>query len=78
MIGDPKSAFERDMRMARSPVIETGREQGDTDRTPDGALARFTLSFVDPVLESRYQEDGVAAAIREAGRSRWPTRTARS
>ena len=32
----------------------------------DGRLNRLTLSFVDPKLESLYQADGVASAVREA------------
>ncbi|HEX5824205.1 MAG TPA: adenylate/guanylate cyclase domain-containing protein [Candidatus Limnocylindrales bacterium] len=32
----------------------------------DGSRSRFTLSFSDPHLESLYQSDGVAGAVREA------------
>jgi class 3 adenylate cyclase len=52
--------------MATSPEIKQGQEPGHSDHSADGALARFTLSFVNRGLESRYQEDGVAAAVREA------------
>ena len=54
------------MPTASSPAIEPGRGSGESDRMPDGALTRFTLRFVDPGLETRYQTDGVGAAIREA------------
>src|SRR4051794_33552464 len=53
------------MGLTHAAPIITGAQPDESDR-PDGALRRFTLSFVDPGLESRYQAGGVGSAIREA------------
>jgi class 3 adenylate cyclase len=39
---------------------------GSPDSRPAGTQSRLTLNFSDPALESSYQSDGVANAVREA------------